>query len=56
MYAELACYIAPKRKAIDYSSDGSMSGSVTGIRVEFVSPNGEVTDYPGLGPGASGPG
>ena len=26
----------PKRKAIDHSSDGSMSGGVTGIRVEFV--------------------
>ena len=49
MYAELSCYIAPKRKAIDHSSDGSMSGGVTGIRDEFVSPNGEVTDYPNTG-------
>ena len=27
MYAELACYIAPKRKAIDHSSDGVCQGA-----------------------------
>ena len=40
MFAELAGYIAPKRKAIDHSSDdGSMASKMTGITVTFVRPD-----------------
>jgi hypothetical protein len=48
MFAELAGYVAPKRKAIDHSSDdGSMAPKMTGIIVRFVRPD-EGADLIGL--------
>jgi hypothetical protein len=45
MYAELAQYVAPKRKAIDVSSeDGTAIGGVHEIVVRVVKPQSYVDD------------
>src|SRR3954464_11239220 len=38
MYAELAGYVAPKRKAIDVSNEGEMAGETLEIVVKVVRP------------------